>query len=313
MRTSMMLASALLALGTFAAWFSGCSPSAESACQSFDTTLCDQLEACSPFGFQVSYGTKEVCETRLKDRCMGAIELTGAVVTPTDVQSCSDDYAELTCDELLAGKKPSTCDVPGTKDDGAACAADVQCKNGMCRSNGEGKCGVCTTPVVEGGGCDNTNKFCGSGLYCNADGTCHKPGPSGATCDAKNPCASTLWCDSGKCAKPAAAEGADCTGKDFTSCDGQQGLFCSPTTSKCVKAGVAKLGEVCGFDLAANTITGCEADTYCETDAMGKGTCVAKLAVGSSCTIDAATGSSKCVSSAVCINGTCSLDYPVCN
>lgn len=312
MRTSMMLASALLVLGLGVASSVGCSPTPESACQTFDATLCDQLEKCSPFGFQLSYGTQETCEARLKDRCIGALELTGVVATPSDVQSCADDYAALSCDELLGGKKPSTCDVPGTKDDGAACAADVQCKGGYCRPNGEGKCGVCTTAVDEGGGCDNTNKFCGSGLYCNADATCHKPGPAGATCDNKNPCASTLWCDAGKCAKPATTEGADCTAADFTSCDGQQGLFCSPVTVKCVKAGVAKLGEACGFDLQANTVTGCEADTYCETDAMGKGTCIAKLAVGSACTIGA-SGSSTCVSSAVCINGTCSLDYPVCN
>lgn len=311
MRTSMILASALTFLGLGAVLVPGCGVSPEAACQNFDASLCAELEKCSSFGVEITYGDATRCESRLKDKCLESLEIAGSKATADDIESCANAYSELSCADAFTGVQPKECDVRGEKSDGASCATGVQCKSGKCQSTKEGECGTCVTPVIEGGSCATTNGVCTQGTYCGASGKCQSYGQTGATCDDKNRCVSNLWCKAGSCAEKLATEGAACT--DTNECDINAGFVCSPLTNKCITIGVAKLGAACGVDLTAGTYTLCEADSFCDADQTGAGTCKAKIAVGNSCTISDSTGASDCVTGAQCIGGKCSTSYPTCN
>lgn len=311
MRISMILASALVSLGLFGVFASGCGPTVESACNNLDASLCSVAQKCQPFYANLAFGDAQTCESRLKDKCLGTLDAAGSLATADDIESCANAYSELSCSDLAAGVQPKSCDVRGEKADGESCATGAQCKSGHCQSNGEGQCGACVTPVSEGGSCAAANKPCVSGTYCDGDDKCAAFGVKGAACGGGVFCLSTLWCNAGKCDDKLATEGAACT--DISQCDVNAGFVCSPLTMKCITIGVAKVGAACGVDVKAGTYTACELDTYCDADQTGAGTCKAKIAVGNSCTIDPDKGASDCVTGAQCIAGKCSTEFPVCN
>lgn len=326
MRNAIVLASALGAASLFGLSLTGCDgagdgsggggsggggggsgggPSVGEACARLSSAVCGQIDGCSPFLMQVTYGDAATCEARLAARCDDPTELEASNLTAADIDACAAEYEARTCDDLYAGA-PSACRVPGDKDAGATCATAAECKSNTCLTPAEGSCGECVTPLAEGATCAAATDVCGTGLYCNsATMKCEKPAASGETCGAEKLCASGLSCNDGKCGA-LQGNGASCANGE--TCDLAAGVICFALDGTCRKVSVAKLGESCGYDDATGEISTCEADARCGDDF----TCAARPKEGDACTIDPDSQQSDCASGFDCVGGTCAAGLPQC-
>lgn len=276
------------------------------ACKSLAAALCGQIDTCSPFLMQVTYGDRTTCEARVAARCDDPVGVEGSNVTAADIAACAAAYEARTCDQLFE-PAPGECRVPGDEDDGATCSVAAECKGSLCKKDTEGTCGTCATPLAEGAACAPDTDVCDVGLYCDATSMkCAKPAASGEACPTGKPCAPGLSCSSGTCG-PLLGEGQDCSGGE--TCNFAEGLICFPLDDTCTKVVVKKAGEQCGFDMATGEVSICEADSLCgDTD-----TCVARPLEGEACAIDPDSGEGDCASGFDCIGGECAAGAPQCD
>jgi hypothetical protein len=289
---------------------SGSGPTVEEACKDFAAAVCGQADRCSPVLLELAYGDQSTCEARLTPRCLAAPELDGSNVTADDIAACADAYEAQSCEEALAAA-PSACRVAGQKADGETCAVATECKGNICDAAAEGECGKCKSPLAEGSACDAATDYCDVGFYCGSTNKCESFAKKGEACTDMKFCAGGLSCNAGKCGD-LLPEGSDCSNGEI--CDGNTGVGCNPMSGKCIKVNIAKIGEACGFDLAAGSATYCEADATCNLAAMmTTGTCGALPKGGESCSVSSTTGNGNCISGYDCVNGKCTTDNATCN
>ncbi len=313
----MRRALSLLFAGTAIALFAcsgddgGASVSPEGACDDYASAICERIEACAPFYLKLGLSTRDQCMARFKINCPSVFTATGTSATPTRLAQCATDARSLSCDDVFGRNTPASCRFePGELADGAACGTDAQCKNKLCRLPASNTCGACSTPGTAGAACER-NEDCDAGLGC-AQKKCVAFGKAGAKCDAATPCIATYSCVGGVCAIPLEA-GATCTPSlNFSEnpCNFLKGLFCHTKNNVCATVDLVAPGSPCGF--INDTIVGCSAGD-CKTDALGKGTCVAKAADGATCETETSGNGErlpKCQDPARCVSGVCKITDP---
>ena len=303
MRPNFFSAAALAAI--VAACSSSSSVSPQQACNDLGTSICNKLEACSPYGLGATYGDVTTCVTRSALSCPSAITATGSGATAANVEACAQAYASTSCADLLDKGTPSACAVQGTLPAGTPCGSDVQCSGsaGYCKFT-SGSCGVCSTRSAAGGSCAASND-CQPGLTCQlgtgATGSCVTPGAQGAPCSPAQPCQASFVCLNAACSTPLAA-GAACN-PVTNGCNGAMGYYCS-AASVCAQVQTSAAGGACGF--SASGVTTCTKAT-CKVGTGATGTCEALANDGAAC--DPVNGPS-CLSPASCVNGVCTIANP---
>jgi len=276
--------------------------SADQAATNAANAICDALQKCSPLLVQISYGDVATCKTRSKLGLQPALTANGTSLTASSLASCAQDLANATCDQLTTRDLPESCRTkPGTLQDGAACGADQQCQNRLCRKQAGTACGACSKLGASGTDC-KINEECEFGLGC-AGGKCAPFKGAGEKCDATNRCKPTLTCQSGTCGTPAGVD-ATCSSPGLESeCDLAKGVACG-VDKKCTQIQFVGPGQPCG--LVEGKFVSCGGAGRC-TALTGGGTCQAPAADGSAC--DDANGP-LCVAPARCIGKVCKLDDP---
>jgi hypothetical protein len=290
---------------------------AEQACDSYVTALCDKLSSCLGVFVTVAFGDSATCKSRYTPKCLDAAKASGITAQPSDLAACADAAKGATCEALLNNDPPAACaPKKGTVDNGAPCGDDAQCKSGFCGFDDTKRiCGVCGGAPAAGASCADGKK-CGPGLVCATNGKCAAPAGDGAACGDTTPCQNGLSCVAGKCAKKLTTEGATC---DMTTpeCDGTQGLFC--VQAKCQKVTFVGEGKQCGADVDTTTMpakisnfTLCTAGGWCKgfdaAKGMFKGTCTKPAADGEACQTDATNP--PCLAPALCVANKCTYPLP---
>lgn len=340
---SSLLASAVssAAIGFAALAFVGCSSSSsngaapaavtpDQACTDAIGALCNEIQKCSKFLFDLYYGDMTTCTTRLAVGCTDGFKTKGTSGTPDKLDACAKAVPSVACTDFLAGlngyglrnslQSQAACTpIAGTLDNGAACAGDGQCKSAFCAIAKDAWCGTCGAPPAAGDAC--VSGACGTGLVCSTAAKCEKPGAGGDACTDNADCTATMQCFKGKCTTrgkegDACDSNPDGTKATAPECDFTQGVGCKydattfkPTT--CQKWTESKLGEPCSFlDLKT-----CAFGTWCKgydlTKPTTPGTCTAPADDGQAC--DDAKGP-PCRVGAKCIGGTCKVSAPLgCN
>jgi hypothetical protein len=274
------------------------------ACAAVAQAACDKRVACSGkidamgVGVIRLFGTMSKCLARQQLQCMNAFHAPGSGHSLATEQQCAQAFAAYSCADFFANNAPASCQPPGARIDGAACAFDAQCKSGFCTGEKKAACGTCAPEPAVGASCAAAD--CGRGQSCDATSTtCKLPGASGDACDTNDDCGYGLVCQSvaaaggaGTC-KPAVSDlGAACGGM-LPVCDGAQGLFCGGAAGakKCVATMFVGDGAPCGV-LTMDTFAGCTGGAcYTAKGLAGAGemgTCKANAADGAVC--DVATG-----------------------
>jgi hypothetical protein len=287
---------------------SGGSVSASQAAADVASATCGLLEKCAPALVQLEWGDAGTCTSRETAQFAGTLASTGTSDTPSQLESCAQAIANVSCDDALGRNLPPPCRAqPGTLANGAACGDDSQCTGGRCKVPSNQICGVCATLSEAGGAC-TVDGDCDHGLAC-ANKQCAAYVTAGGTCDASHPCLPSSVCKGGTCATPDPA-GASCTPTGPDTCDNLHGVFCNSQTSTCQTIAFANAGGACGF--VSSTLTLCQGGgtnviAECKGVGVGSltGTCQATAADGASCNT---TTGPFCVPPSVCVNGTCALD-----
>jgi hypothetical protein len=257
------------------------------------------LSECFSFLVQATWGDTATCAERSRLNCEAELSAPGVATTPAQIGACATAFAAQSCNELLGNSPPAGCDVPGTHNDGEACAFDAQCKSTNCVKTAPG-CGTCGPQSAAGGACDAQDD-CQSGLVC-VNSVCATPVAAGAACTSSEQCGLTLSCKGGTCATPAGPGEACSTSGD---CDTLQALYCEPQSKVCAKIGFANAGEPCG--VIDGKITSCSQSTCEGQTPQQPGTCVAYAADGAACNV---TSGPDCLAPAACDNGVCTLPSP---
>ncbi len=276
-------------------------PTPTEACTAFATALCDNLNNCTPFALQVSYGDTGTCIQRVTLACTPAFMVTGTQATPAQMESCASSVQAETCDEALDNPQPSACMVPGSVPLQGACGSDAQCQSGYCKPATGSLCGTCAAHVGAGAAC-TVDADCSATLVCN-NAACIGPAPVGSACSSTQPCLRSLTCIASKCATPLTA-GQTCSAA--TDCDGKHGLYCDTKKKVCTQTQVAMTSQPCG--LVNGVLTACGAGASCAniSQTTGEGTCHPPAADGAPC----GPGIS-CVPPAVCTStARCTLPNP---
>ena len=261
--------------------------------------ICQRGFECAPALLEPSYGgTLEACIAREAPSLAPIADLPGVTVTPEQLRACGDSLGAASCSVFrrsVFGNAPTPeCDLRGTQPAGAPCAHYAQCQSGICLKAAGETCGECRDPVPAGGACQEW-LVCGPGSGC-AGGVCAPLVEAGGACGDKLPCHDDLACLNDVCSAALTA-GSPCTSV-LGQCDKYGGVACDPTTSLCVQAGIAQVGEACG--VTDHGLFLCH-DADCLPSLLF-GTCTAKAADGASC--DMAQGPT-CRFHSICHAGIC--------
>ncbi|MFO0757512.1 MAG: hypothetical protein U0359_13530, partial [Byssovorax sp.] len=92
---------------------------ADAACKSLGASVCGRLDACAPFLIQIGYGEEADCEGATVPRCVETAGLSGTGFDAAAIKACADDYAALSCGDVVGSLVPASCRPGGQKDDGA--------------------------------------------------------------------------------------------------------------------------------------------------------------------------------------------------
>jgi hypothetical protein len=282
------------------------SPSGDQTASDAANALCARLQACSPVALQFAYGDVASCEARLKAVSLNALSANGSGLTPARVEACTQAIPGASCDDGLGHNFPPICQpVAGQLADGTACFDSSQCQTAFCHKPLYSSCGTCGPKAASGASC-YTEDDCSVGNECFV-GKCVAPSDMGGPCDlTMHPCKPTLGCKQAKCATPAAV-GESCTSSAVTdvtgNCDPLAGLYCDPTSSKCVKYNLAPPGQPCG--ILNGHYTTCSGGSTCSN--VPTGMCLATLKEGAACSM---TTGAICTPPAVCQNKVCTTGSP---
>jgi hypothetical protein len=266
------------------------------ACADWATHYCRRLESCAPISVSIEYGDVEACVSRSKLVCASALRARATGATPRTIKSCALAQDSVNCDDVVVGKPPESCHVPGLLSAGAACGDSSQCAgpHSYCRTNVDNTCGTCAPLGEVGAGCDSA-RDCQYGLVCYF--TCMRPVAKGEMCDGMlRQCPETLICLNYKCVAPGELR-APCE-PNADHCDHDHGLYCDPQQKVCLQFAVADVGGPC----TAGTI--CKRGACLPDDTTGASKCIASAPDGANC--DARHGPT-CLAPAKCVNGQCRL------
>jgi hypothetical protein len=242
---------------------------------------------------------------------------------------CCDTSCTGTCQACTAAKKgqgaSGTCGpiVSGSTDDNPVCGGTNTCDgagncrkvNGQsCSAGSECTSGNCADGVCCDGACTGTCQACTAAK--KGQGTSGTCGPIivGSTDD--NPvCGGTNVCDGSGTCKAKSANGATCTvNAECTSGNCVDGVCCNSTcTGMCQACSAAKKGQGTSGTCGAIVVGGTDDNPVCSGTNVcdGSGTCKAKSANGTACTVDAECTSGSCADG-VCCDGPCTGTCQAC-
>jgi hypothetical protein len=279
-----------------------CMATAAEACIGV-TAYCARLSTCAPLLLASKYGDKTTCVARREQDCERELGAPGTDRTFTGEALCQYAFAFGDCAKVMTDQIPA-CQIQGSRDSGASCTYNSQCKSGNCYLTTDQACGTCADLVAAGGDCSRGN--CGSGLICNSKNVCIVPGATGDACSADQPCdRTTYFCTpAGICAPMEETVGAAC--EPSVGCNLWKGFLCASKTSTCVSVRLAGSGEQCGA-ISGEVVT-CAANWSCPST----GTCPSFANDGEAC--GTAAGGIFCLAPARCVTGRCTLPDPTaCN
>ncbi|MCA9631914.1 MAG: hypothetical protein KC766_29880 [Myxococcales bacterium] len=281
-------------------------------CADQATQVCERYETCWGDLMGSFYGTRADCEQSWSNYCASQWREDGTSASETS--ACSAALAsQLGSDCVAFGlwfnngtaepNFPEECKFKGDAAVGDACSFGGECASGFCgRYKGTSKlCGACLAAPAIGEACPDS--VCDFGASCVL-GQCVELGLKDSTCDVEHPCARGYWCNAGSCADRVAV-GSPCDPKSTaTICE--KDALCNPVTSLCEAIEpTQKVGESCWVQ-SDQSLVGCF-DSWCQVDANGKGTCIAKKEKGESCTrySNLLGSDSDCRWHLTCAGGTC--------
>lgn len=261
-------------------------PSPKAVCEAYVSALCARSVECN----------RAINCDRMLAACPDTLFAPGSTRTLDDVIACTPLVRAQSCAEV-SGRIEVSCDKPGTRKKGEACAFDNQCESYACAGS-DGTCGSCLGLLPQGAPCANAPGFsCGLNTACYSDGgctpraaqptlspgdSCPERGADARQCPIDAPCASkTPNSDAGTCiTAPSTGAclferlqpystlclgGTACTYVDAAAPDGI-----------CVTG--APLGYACG-----GSFPDCAPGGYCTEPTFG-GVCAAMKKVGEACT-----------------------------
>jgi hypothetical protein len=276
-------------------------------CNDLAKITCDKLTTCLPFVLKATYGDSKTCLEREGLLCATSVAVPGSTINAAAEGGCAAALTAQTCDDYYNGTPTAACDFKGAGAAGGPCVSGRQCQTGNCVAIAGQTCGACAAYLPSGAPC-NRSASCTPGLQCvtspSGTGLCTALAKAGGPCAADDNCSFGLLCAAGKCVA-ALAVNAACNAMDDL-CGAEQGLFCDPTSSKCVAAKTPNAGEVC------DRTTQCTASAACAAMApmATTGTCVAPPKEGAMC-----NQTLGCLPPAGCArDGQCHLPVPLsCN
>jgi hypothetical protein len=268
---------------------------AEAACASFAAHDCVLEKPClGTEYFKGEYGDDAGCVGENTRWCLHHFFQPGATFTVDAMQAC---VAAVTQIDRCPYLWPTACQPgPGTKENGAACGADPQCKSGFCCAHAFA-CGTCCPAPQVNEPC--WDYACGAGLGCEVPSeVCVPESQEGEPCGTMTVCAGSLTCQQGVCVKYGLAhEGEACT---LDACAGY--LMCSNTTSTCesISHFSAAEGEPCN---PADGSEVCQHGLACQIGPPA--ICVAGAKPGEPCAQGPFFTQSNCGNLLACIGGAC--------
>src|SRR5262249_53712019 len=123
------------------------------ACADEAHARCARLAACStalPTLMTRLWGDQPTCEARLKLDCLLEAGAPGSGLTTDLVERRAAAWTTELCADRFADFRPLPCLVPGTRDTGAGCFYDSQCKSGFCQLLVDHGCGTCSDATTAG-------------------------------------------------------------------------------------------------------------------------------------------------------------------
>ena len=267
-------------------------------CTDYANHLCELEQSCNLLLFRnLLWGDLATCKERRRLRCAARLAAPGAGDTPARLNACVAALSRFTCAQYGDfGNWPETCDAPGTRVDGAACALGAQCRGGGCFPPDGQACGTCTTLPGVGAPCSGV---CQNLLQCH-NGTCVAYLKQGESCRYGGPyCAYGLACigastGQGKCLQHLGL-GATCD-PNAIECNDTIGLTCDNMTRVCrAESGWPGPGEPC---LVGQL---CRADAWCNFFNR----CEPRRREGEPCGTSA--NSPVCLQPAICVGNVCTL------
>ncbi|MCA9644333.1 MAG: hypothetical protein KC492_26745, partial [Myxococcales bacterium] len=285
-------------------WLDACAAEASQVCERYETCWGDLMGS--------FYGTRSDCEQSWGNLCVSRWREGGA--SAAQLSACDSALAANWGTDCVAfgvwfnngttePNFPEECKLKGDGAVGDACSFGSACASGFCGSyKGIGKvCGKCLAAPAIGEAC--LGSVCDFGASC-VSGQCVELGLKDSTCDVDHPCALGYWCNAGTCADRVAV-GVACD-PDSVQSMCEKDTACNPATSLCeAMESTQNVGESCGVQ-SDQSLVGC-IDSWCQVDANGAGTCIAKKEKGESCTAhkDLIGNDSDCRWHLACIAGTC--------
>lgn len=269
------------------------------SCTALATARCAKLDSCSNgVGVAHTYGSMDVCVTRLTANCVASLMVAGTAATPTFEIACGAAITAETCADFRNGITPAACvAAAGPLANGMPCVTSGQCQSQVCLTPRNSLCGTCAPQPSAGDDCA-MNSGCGRDLVCNHNATagtytCRALVAMGGTCDIDHPCGADLGCvrtaataTMGTCQSLGMTVGAACNDLNIAmpTCDANQGLFCNGM-SQCAMATVAMAGQACGPMSMRATDSVCTAGGFCPAAATGTTTrmCLAAASDGQPC------------------------------
>lgn len=223
------------------------------SCGAAASALCGRAGSCSPAYVRFFFESVADCEAMVRETCASRYAGPGAASAIDDCRSAAEVApCEIVTDptdalafstaalSMLRACRPS----PGQYADHEPCLRDGDCASGAC---GElrrgGGCMGCVPRRRVGDACPvggEGQARCEPGSAC-VGGTCRALLPVGASCAAREECASAA-CEGGRCA-PLLGEGAPCS-KETPACDLGRALVCGEDAT-CAPLAIVGPGEAC--------------------------------------------------------------------
>jgi hypothetical protein len=284
-------------------------------CGAYAEAYCAKEQSCTN-GVNVTrdWGDMSTCVARQTLSCQDGLAAPHTGQSAALIEQCTSALGSTSCDALLTGTLPATCNPTGPGATGAACTFNGQCATGFCSGVRYATCGTCAAPPDAGTSCATSN--CAHGQSCVWDGPvvdmCEPYATLGDACGAfaNPPCSPDQTCRGassttgvgGICEPAVTSAGAACGSKNMNlSCDTTMGLWC--IDDACVQITYASDGMTCGYvgtGLVECTGGTCysSAGPYFSYAGPQTGTCKAFAADGAAC--DTAKGPG-CMGGARCV------------
>ncbi len=284
----------------------------EEACARWAKADCSVRQRCTPYSFEVGYGSVETCLLLQQRNCRLSLLTPGVGETADHRRTCAEGLEQQSCPDRVAGYVAPGCQVvPGKVANDRPCRTGSQCQGGACvfpQTTPPSPCGLCQGRSGAGGPCNPG--VCEPGLVCLfqttlAQGICLTTKKLGETCTSRD------ICDNGTCAagictpRTSGMIGQDCSMNSGV-CSFSTGLYCNRLINKCeMNPPLGKDGDACGFlvDGSSGNVD-CSTGTACVGVSGFVRTCLKNLTLGTACETQKGA---RCAPPGGCINGVCAI------